>query len=90
MEFTDSLEGNLNILRDSVSELPPSQRSRARSAAVAIEKAVRDLQRDNPRDGIIGMGIALAVHHIAQGMVSGPKQQDGPIKDELGIIQLLS
>jgi hypothetical protein len=87
MEFTDSIDENVEILRELLGGIPPEARDRAKKAAIALENQFTRLQRDYPKDTAIALGAAFAVFMLAQRIVEAPKQGDG--KDR-GLIQLLS
>lgn len=87
MEFTDSCENNLEILRELLSGIPPVARKRAVAAAVLLENTFTRLQKDHPKDAAVALGAAFAVFTLAQRMVDAPKQGD---KEDRGLIQLLS
>ncbi len=87
MQFTDSLDENIEILRELLAGMPPESRRRAQGAAVALENTFHRLQKDHPKDAAVALGAAFAVFKLAERIVDAPKQGDGP---ERGLIQLLS
>ena len=84
--FTDSISGNVELLRELIAGLPPGARNRAKRAAVAIEKTVRQLQKDNPRDSAVAAGAAFAVFLYAERLTEAPANGN----PEKGLIELLS
>ena len=83
--FTDSIENNLETIRELLQGIPPSERARARKAAAVVEKAILALQKDNPKSPSVALGTAFALFMLAQRIVSAPKEGD---KDK-GLIELL-
>jgi predicted nuclease with RNAse H fold len=83
--FSDSVDGNCEILKELIGGIPPSQRNKAKRAAMKIEKAFTDLQRDHPKDAAVALGAAFAIYLIGQRIVEQAKESDGK-----GLIQLLS
>lgn len=84
--FTDSIENNLETLRELLGAIPPSERGRAQRAAMLIEKAVMGLIKDNQGHPAVGLGMSFAIFMIAQRLVSSPQEGDG----ERRLIELLS
>lgn len=84
--FTDSIESNLETIRELVAGVPPSERERCRRAAAIVEKTVIALQRDNPKSPAVALGTAFALFTLAQRIVEAPKQSD----KDTGMIELLS
>lgn len=68
MQFPDSIEGALSMVRDIVSDAPPSSRAKIRRTADKVRKACLDLQKDNPKDADVALGITWAVLAAAQHM----------------------
>jgi hypothetical protein len=87
VRFTDDIEHNLGIIRDLLTELSPPMQQKVRAIAGAINDVVVRIQKDNPKDPVAGLGVAYAVHYIAQRMTQAT--QDGQDTDS-PIIQLLS
>ena len=83
--FSDSVDGNCEILKELIGGIPPSQRNKAKRAAMKIEKAFTDLQRDYPKDAAVSLGAAFAIYMIGARIVEQAKESDGK-----GLIQLLS
>jgi hypothetical protein len=83
--FSDSVDGNCEILKELIGGIPPSQRNKAKRAAMKIEKAFTDLQRDYPKDAAVALGAAFAIYMIGSRIVEQAKESDGK-----GLIQLLS
>jgi len=85
--FTDSIENNIETIRELLQGIPPSERGRAKRAAVQIEKAVSAIMKDNSGSPSVGLGMAFAIYTIAQRLVAQPQEGDKPSS---GLIQLLS
>jgi hypothetical protein len=88
MQFTDSIDENVEILRELLGGIQPEHRRRAKRAAVALENVFNDLKRDYPRDPAVALGAAFAIFLMAQRMVEAPKQGDSTA-DGVGLIHLL-
>lgn len=73
--FTDSIDGNLELLQMLLQDLPPSRQQEAKKAFMAIEKVFRGLQADNPRNNAVALGTACAIYTIASRMVG--EAEDG-------------
>ncbi len=84
--FTDSVDENVDTIRELIAGLPPGARNRAKRAAIAIENTFARLQKDHPKDSAVALGAAFAVFLLCQRLVEAP-QQGGSDK---GLIQLLS
>ena len=84
--FTDSIENNLETIRELLQGVPPSERNRAKRAAVALEKTVTALIKDNQGHPAVGLGMAFAIYTIAQRLVAAPQEGD----KSSGLIQLLN
>lgn len=87
VRFSDSIEGNLSILQDLISEIPPSAQHKVRVISKKIVDLVGAIRKDHPRDPDAGLAIAFAVHYIAEQMTQ--KTQDG-VDTDTPLIQLLS
>jgi hypothetical protein len=88
MVFSDSIDSNIEVLRELLGGLPPQSRGRAARAASKIEKAVVDLQKDNSSDPAVALGVAFAIYVIAQRLVQASGAEGNGQPD--GLIQLLS
>lgn len=84
--FTDSIEGNIETIRELLQGIPPSEQQNCRKAAMMVEKTIVALQRDNPKSAAVALGTAYALFILSQRIVNAPKQAD---KDK-GMIELLS
>ncbi len=84
--FTDSINENVETLRELLGGIPPESRRRAKKAAVTLENAFTRLQKDYPKDAAVALGAAFAILILAQRLVEAPKQGD---KAEGSLIQLL-
>lgn len=85
MKFTDSIEENVEVLRELLGGVPPGARNRAKQAASAVENMVVRLQADHPKDPVVALGTAFAVFVIAQRFIQAERGSDGK-----SMIQLLS
>lgn len=83
--FSDNMSECREQIAELLAVLPPSQREYAKRAAVKIEKAITDLQRDYPKNAAVALGIAFAVYTIGERIVQQTKESDGG-----GLIKLLS
>ena len=83
--FTDSIEGNIEILRELIGGLPPSERPNARKAAAMIEKAVIAVRKDCNSNVAAGIGMIFAMLNITQQLLQS--DQEG---EKSSLIQLLS
>ena len=84
MQFSDSIQANIDLITELLSGLPPGARNRAKLAASTIEKAFTSLQQDHSKDPATALGAAFAVYMIAQRMVERSAESDKLL------IQLLS
>lgn len=84
--FTDSIDENVETLRELLAGVPAQHRNRAKKAAVALENTFTRLQADHPKDSVIALGAAFAIFKLAQRLVEAPKQGDSDKR----LIQLLS
>lgn len=85
--FGDSVEANIETVKELLQGMPPSARGRAKQAAVAIEKAVMGARMENPKDPAIALGVAFALFSFAQRIVQGDASDEGSGER---LIQLLS
>lgn len=85
--FGDSVEGNLEVVKELLQGMPPSARGRARAAAVAIENTVVGLKKDNSRDPATALGVAFAIFMLSKRLVEGDTNDQGSGEN---LIQLLS
>lgn len=86
MTFDDSIENNLEILRELLRGLPPETRNQARLAASLIEKTFRAIQKDSQGNRGAALGAAFAIYMFAQEMV---EKSHGEGKDQ-SLIELLN
>lgn len=89
MGFTDSIENNLEVIKELMQAVPPSERGTSRRAAALVEKTVMGIMRQYPNQPAAGLGMAFAIFTIAQRLVQAPKEGDSE-KTGSGLIQLLS
>jgi hypothetical protein len=88
MQFTDSIDENVEILTELLRGIQPQHRLRAKKAAASLEKVFNGLKRDYPRDPAVALGAAFAIFIMAQRMVEAPKQGD-KTDGGVGLINLL-
>lgn len=85
MQFSDSIDENMETLRQLLGNCTAGQKERAKRIAVKIEKVVLAIQKDSKGDAAGGLGLVFAVMYVAQNMVrNNSVGEDGPR------IQLLS
>lgn len=87
MEFNDSIDNNLGILKELIQGVPPEHRNKARKAAVMLENMWTRLQKEYPRDNAVALGAAFAVFTLAERLVQAGKGGD---REQSSMIQLLS
>lgn len=85
MQFSDSIDENMELLPQLLGNMTPGQKERAKRAAMSVEKTVLALQKDGKNDPAIGLGLCFAVMLIAQNLVKG-----GSVREDGPRIQLLS
>jgi hypothetical protein len=83
--FSKDIDENKEILVELMRGLPPSQRNYARRAAMKIEKAFTDLQKDYPKNAAVALGAAFAIYSIGARIVEQAKESDGK-----SLIQLIN
>jgi hypothetical protein len=84
--FDDSIENNLEIIRELLRGLPPETRNQARLAASLIEKTFTAIQKDSQGNRGAALGSAFAIYMLAQTMV---EKSHGEGKDK-SLIELLN
>lgn len=87
MEFNDSIDNNLGIIKELMHGIPPERRKMALKAAVMFENMWTRLQKDHPRDNAVALGAAFAVFTLAERLVQAGKGGD---REQSSMIQLLS
>lgn len=87
VQFSNDIERNLQIIGDLLTELSPPMRQKVRAIANEIDSLVKRIAKDNPKDPVAGLGVAYAVHYIAQNMTQ--RHQDGA-DTNTPLIQLLN
>jgi hypothetical protein len=85
--FSDSVDANVELLRELISGLPPERRRQAKKAGMAMEKTWNDLIKDNPKNPAVALGAAFVIYLLAQRLGEAPEQGGGQDKQ---LIQLLS
>ena len=83
--FSDSIDENIEMIRELLAGIPPSERNRAKRAAVMMENTFTQIAKANPKDPAVGLGAAFAIFILAQRLVQAPQQSDS----DKGLIQLL-
>lgn len=83
--FGDSIDENMDLMRELLGNCTHGQKERAKRIAMQIETVVASIQKDNQKDGAAGLGLAFAVMFIAQNLV-----KEGSIREDGPRIQLLS
>jgi len=79
LQFSDSIEDNLNTLREVIAGMPHGAQVRARKMGEKLVDVITAAMKENPKDPAIGTGVCWAVHFMAQHMT----------KDNKRLIQLL-
>lgn len=80
LTFSDSIEDNLNTMRELIGNMPASAQHRARGIADKVGTVIAQIQKDYPNDPAAGIGVCWVLHHLAQEMTKNNKP----------LIQLLS
>lgn len=74
VQFTDSIDENLELLTMLLEGLPPQSRGEAKRAAVAVEKVITGIQRDGQGNPGAALGTAFAIYTFAQRFVEQGKE----------------
>lgn len=69
MMFQDSITHNLEILRELIAALPPESKRMAQGAAVHMERAFAQLQKEHPKSAPVALGAAFALHLMVERIV---------------------
>jgi hypothetical protein len=85
--FSDSIDANLELLRQLLAGQTRDQRQRSVAAATAIEGLVVKIQKDSPKDPAVALGVIFGLLMISQRIVGA--SESGGQGDE-NLIQLLS
>lgn len=83
--FSDSIEGNIDVLRELIEALPPSQRPIAKRAAALVEKTVMAIRKDTQGNVAAGIGMTYAMCVIVKRLLESDDEGERG-----GLIQLLS
>ncbi len=75
MQFTDSIQGNLELAKELLQGLPQSARPRCHRAAQAVLERWNQLKADNPKDPAVALGSVYALFFIADTIIN--KDADG-------------
>lgn len=86
--FTDSIEENLDTIRELLQGVPVSARNTAKRAAVTIENAFERIKKDAAGDAAAALGAAFAIYMLAKRMVE--QSQDTGASTNKSLIHLLS
>lgn len=86
--FSDSIENNLEILRELLRGLPPGVRNQAKFSASTVERAIEAIKKDTQGNQGAALGAAFAIYMYAQRFVES-SQSGGPSEAQ-NLIQLLS
>lgn len=86
VEFNDSIENNLEVIRELLRGVTPEKRNQAKLAASMIERTFVAIQKDTQGNAAAALGAAFAIYMLAQRMV---EKSHGPGKDQ-SLIQLLN
>jgi hypothetical protein len=78
MKFSDSIDANVELLKELLQGIPAGARRRAAGTANRIEQVVIGIQREYSHDPAAGLGLAFAVMLTAQRMVE-MGQDDGSL-----------
>lgn len=84
-KFGDSIDSNLDLIKELLGNCTNGQKERAKRVAMRIERTLIAIQKDSAGDPAAGIGLAFAVMLTAQNLVKEDSVvEDGPR------IQLLS
>jgi hypothetical protein len=67
--FGDSMQANIDLLRELIQGMPPQARQRALRIMHECQTFVSRLATDSPKDPAVMVGVAFAVHKAAQHLV---------------------
>lgn len=82
----DSIEDNLEILGLLFGNMPRSAFERSKAAAKALEREMRRIVADHPRDPATALGLAFAAHQMAKLLVKSKHGDDA----SKSLIELIS
>lgn len=85
MQFSDSIEENMELVQQLIGNLTAGQKERAKRNAERIVGVIDAIRKDNAKDGAAGIGVAFAVFYVAQNLTKG-----GTVREDGPRIQLLS
>lgn len=85
MQFTDSLDHNVDVITELLQTIPPARRRYAVQVATTIENCIKELRRD--RDPVVSIGVTFAILTFAQRLTA---QQQEAQAENRSLIQLLS
>lgn len=77
VKFGDSIDNNLELLRELLRGLPPATRNQARLAASTVEKVITDMIKDQQGSMGAALGTAFAIYIFAQRFVENSEGGDG-------------
>lgn len=84
-KFTDSVQGNFDLVCEALSGAPPDARQRAKRAALKFEHLFEKLRREAPNDPAVALGTAFAVFYLGKELVERVRHGD-----DKQLIQLLN
>lgn len=84
-KFTDSVQGNFDLVCEILNDAPPEAKERAKRAAVKIEQTFETIRREAPRDPAVALGTAFAIYFIAKELLDSVEHGDNKT-----LIQLLN
>lgn len=76
VKFGDSIDNNLELLRELLRGLPPATRNQARLAAATVEKVITDMMKDQQGSTGAALGTAFAIYMFAQRFVESSEGGD--------------
>jgi len=84
LQFTDSIDQNLELLQELIDGMPQGAKVRGQNAAAAVGNVIHALRRDNPKDPAVAIGVALAIFSVGQQMVHAQAETDKPLIQLIG------
>jgi hypothetical protein len=87
IEFNDSIQNNMEVVRELLAGATADFRKRAQRAAVQIENTIMRIHAGAPADPAVSLGVTFALLKIMALLMEAEKQHAQAGK---GLIQLLS
>lgn len=84
-KFTDSINTNLQMIQDILTEIPPHAQQKVRKIAAQFVNLCDKVRKDHPNDVTAALAVAFAAYYMANHMTES--SQNG---DDKQLIQLLS